>query len=93
MPTIDRYVQLTNFFDPDTILLLGSAFQRACALVGHAAQPVAVREAVAKAIFEAAKQGERDPLCLRDAGLAAIEPQYRADINRPGRGTGPPLSR
>jgi hypothetical protein len=38
-------------------------------LIGHTPKPVAVREAIAKGIFEAAKQGERDPLRLRDAGL------------------------
>jgi hypothetical protein len=93
MPTIDRYLNLTSYFDPETIRLLGTAFQTACSFVGHTAQPVAVREAIAKAIFEAAKQGERDVKSLRDAGLASIEPQYRTDFYRPGQGTGPPVSR
>jgi hypothetical protein len=38
----------------------------------RAAQPTATREAVAKAIVEAATQGERDLHRLRDAGLAAV---------------------
>jgi hypothetical protein len=37
------------------------------------AQPTAVREAIAKSIIEAAKAGERDPVRLREAGLAALE--------------------
>jgi hypothetical protein len=88
MPTIDRYVNLTSYFDPDTVRLLGTAFQSACAHVGRTAQPVAVREAIAKAIFEAAKRGERNPHCLREAGLLSIEPKYRASVDRIG--TGPP---
>ena|SRR5580704_6474561 len=43
-----------------------------CALVGHIPQPAATREAIAKAIVEAATQGERDLYRLRDAGLAAV---------------------
>ena len=35
-------------------------------------QPTAVREAMAKSIIEAAKAGERDPVRLREAGLAAL---------------------
>ena len=35
-------------------------------------QPTAVREAIAKCIIEAAKAGERDPVRLRKAGLAAL---------------------
>jgi hypothetical protein len=44
----------------------------AYALLGRTVQPTAVREAIAKSIIEAAKAGERDPVALRDAGLAAL---------------------
>ena len=88
MPTIHRYLDLSGVFDPETIRMLGAAFQGACALVGHTAQPVAVREAIAKAIFEAAKRGERDPKNLRDAGLASVEEYHRpAQISRLVAGT------
>jgi ribosomal protein S9 len=40
---------------------------------GHSTQPTATREAIAKAIVEAATQGERDLHRLRDAGLAAVD--------------------
>ena len=51
---------------------LGQAFDMACALLGRTPQPTAVREAIAKSIIEAAKAGERDPVRLREAGLAAL---------------------
>jgi hypothetical protein len=35
-------------------------------------QPAVVYEIIAKRIIEAAKKGERDPIRLRDAGLAAL---------------------
>jgi hypothetical protein len=41
-------------------------------LFGRAPQPTAVREAIAKSIIEAAKAGERDPVRLREGGLAAL---------------------
>ena len=71
MTSIDRFIQITAAFDPDTTSTLGRAFDMACALLGRTPQPTAVREAIAKSIIEAAKAGERDPVALRDAGLAA----------------------
>jgi hypothetical protein len=59
-------------FDPEATRTLGQAFDMACALLGHTPQPTAVREAIAKSIIEAAKAGERDPVRLREAGLAAL---------------------
>jgi ribosomal protein S9 len=73
MTSIARFAPVTGAFDPDATRVLGKAFDMACALVGHTAQPTATREAIAKAIVETAKQGERDPHRLRDAGLAAVE--------------------
>ena len=40
--------------------------------LGHTPQPTAVREHIAKSIIEAAKAGERDPVRLREAGLAVL---------------------
>ena len=72
MASIERFVQTTQAFDPETTRTLGQAFDMACALLGHTPQPTAVREAIAKSIIEAAKAGERDPVRLREAGLAAL---------------------
>jgi hypothetical protein len=65
-------VQITQAFDPEATRILGQAFDMSYALLGHTPQPTAVREAVAKSIIEAAKAGERDPVRLREAGLAAL---------------------
>jgi hypothetical protein len=69
---IARFIQLSGAFDPEAVRILSAAFDRACALIGHTPQPTAAREAIAKAIVEAGTRGERDPIRLRDAGLAAI---------------------
>jgi hypothetical protein len=50
MTSIQRFVQTTQAFDPDTTSTLGQAFDMACALLG---------------ILEAAKAGERDPVPAR----------------------------
>jgi hypothetical protein len=72
MTSIQRFVQITAAFDPEDTRTLGQAFDMACALLGRTPQPTAVREAIAKSILEVAKAGERDPVVLRDAGLAAL---------------------
>ena len=72
MTSIQRFVQITAAFDPEATRALGQAFDTACALLGHTPQPTAVREHIAKSIIEAAKAGERDPVRLREAGLAAV---------------------
>jgi hypothetical protein len=72
MPAIGRFVQIGSVFDPEATRILGNAFDSACALVGHTPQPTATWEAIAKNILEAAKQGERDPRRLREAGLTAV---------------------
>ena len=72
MTSIQRFVQITAAFDPEATRTLGQAFDMACALPGRTPQPPAVREAIAKCIIEAAKAGERDPVRLREAGLAAL---------------------
>ena len=69
MACIQRFVQITQAFDPEATRVLGQAFDMARALLGHTPEPTAVREAIAKSIIEAAKAGERDPVRLREAGL------------------------
>jgi hypothetical protein len=71
--SIERLFPVTGAFDPDVTRTLGLAFDKACALLGRTPQPTAVREAIAKNIVAAAKQGGRDPELLRDAGLAAMQ--------------------
>jgi hypothetical protein len=44
----------------------------ACEGLQDGGQPDLVREIIAKRIIEAARKGERDPVRLRNAGLAAL---------------------
>jgi hypothetical protein len=48
------------------------AFDAVCKHLDDTGQPALVREIIAKRIIEAARTGERDPVRLRDAGLAAL---------------------
>jgi hypothetical protein len=72
MVSIQRFAAISQAFDPEATNVLGQAFDMACALLGHTPQPTAAREAIAKSIIEAAKAGERDPVRLQEAGLAAL---------------------
>jgi hypothetical protein len=72
MSSINRFIQITEAFDPEATQILGRAFDMACALLGRSVQPVVIREAIARNIVEAARHGERDPHRLRDAGLTAL---------------------
>jgi len=71
MPSILRYVPTAAFDDAET-RLLGDAFDAACKELHDTGQPEIVHEVIAKRIIAAANQGERDPIRLRDAGLAAL---------------------
>ena len=52
------------FFDDDTTLAMGAAFDRACSSLGRSARHDSARELIAKRIIEAATKGERDPVRL-----------------------------
>ena len=61
----------TVFDDPAT-QILGEAFDNACKELHDKGQPTIVYEVIAKRIIDAAKKGERDPVQLRNIGLAAF---------------------
>jgi hypothetical protein len=50
-----------------------------CRDLDDTGQPALVREIIAKRIIKAAKNGERDPVRLRKAGLAAERRQESSD--------------
>jgi len=52
--------------------VMGEAFDAACEELHDKGQPTIVYEVIAKRIIDAAKKGERDPVRLRNAGLAAL---------------------
>jgi hypothetical protein len=51
---------------------MGAAFDAACKELHDKGQPTLVYEVIAKRIIDAAKKGERDPVRLRNTGLAAL---------------------
>ena len=52
--------------------ITGEPFDAACKALQDTRQHTLAREIIAKRIIEAAKKGERDPVRLRKAGLAAL---------------------
>lgn len=61
----------TVFDDPATEIL-AEAFDCACKELHDTGQPTIVYEVIAKRIIDAARKGERDPVRLRNIGLAAF---------------------
>jgi hypothetical protein len=59
-------------FDDQVTQILGDAFDDACEELHDVGQPDVVYEVIAGRIIDAAKNGERDPGRLREAGLAAL---------------------
>jgi hypothetical protein len=59
-------------FDDDATRILGEAFDNACEALHDKGQPQIVYEVIAKRIIDAAKNGERDPVQLRNVGLAGL---------------------
>jgi hypothetical protein len=59
-------------FDDRITKIMGEAFDSACKELNDAGQPAIVYEVIAKRIIDGAKNGERDPVRLRNAALAAL---------------------
>jgi hypothetical protein len=72
MASILAFIRNSDDFDDDATRRMGEAFDAACRDLGDTGQPTLVREIIAKRIIEAAKNGERDPERLCNAGLAAL---------------------
>jgi hypothetical protein len=69
-----------HFYDADTISILKSAFDEACAAVSAERLTQALRASIAEQILKIAKTGERDPVRLRIDALMEVTP------NRPSTG-------
>jgi hypothetical protein len=76
MATILPLIRARRDFDDEATRLMGEAFDAARKSLRDRGQPE-VYGIIAKRIIEAAKKGERDPIRLRDAGLAALG--YKSD--------------
>lgn len=59
-------------FDDRTTKVLGAAFDAARRELADNGQPTLVHEVLARRIIDLASKGERDPVKLKDAALAAL---------------------
>ena len=59
-------------FDDHATSILGEAFDAACKELHDKGQPTIVYEVIARRIIDAARNGERDPIRLRNLGLAGL---------------------
>ena len=59
-------------FDDHATGIMGEAFDAACKELHDKGQPAIVYEVIAKRIIDCAKNGERDPVRIRNAALAAL---------------------
>jgi hypothetical protein len=59
-------------FDDRVTQIMGGAFDEACEALRDSGQPAIDYEGIAKRIIDAARNGERDLVRLRNAGLTAV---------------------
>jgi hypothetical protein len=71
-----------SVFDDRMTGIMGEAFDSACKELRDSGQPSIVYEVIAKRIVDGARSGERDPVRLRNAGLAALG--FEADDKQVG---------
>ena len=72
MGEILYFIRPTDAFDPQTLEVMGKAYDMALASLHGVGPPAVVREVVAKHIINAARNGERDPEALCATALATI---------------------
>lgn len=81
MASILRFIAKTGgVFDDRVTRIMGEAFDRACKELDDKGQPEIVYEVIAKRIIEAVKNGERDPVRLRNAALAALGADHNTRV-------------
>jgi hypothetical protein len=66
-------------FDPEMIVVLGAAYDKALRSLHDRGQPEVVREVIARRIIDLAKKGEHDPERLCNAALTAINGRRTTD--------------
>jgi hypothetical protein len=59
-------------FDDRMTEIMGEAFDSACKELHDTGQPPIVYEVIARRIIDGVRAGERDPVRLRNVGLAAL---------------------
>jgi hypothetical protein len=72
MASILPFIRNSVDFDDEATRIMGEAFDAACKDLHDTGQPIIVKEVIAQRIIKAATKGERDPVRLRNAALAAF---------------------
>jgi hypothetical protein len=72
MPSNPEYVRIDSTLDADTARLLGAAIDMTYSCLKHNPPPTPWRETIVRNILNAVKDGERNPVRLCNAGLAAL---------------------
>jgi hypothetical protein len=72
MGDVLRFIPPDIIFDPDTVAMLGVAFDKTIAALHDGRQPEIIRETIAKRIIALAAKGERNPGRLCEATLTAM---------------------
>jgi hypothetical protein len=72
MAQILQFVRPDESLDPETLKILGEAYDKALASLHDAGQPIIVRETIARRMLELASKGERDPERLCQGALSAL---------------------
>jgi hypothetical protein len=71
MPTIIKYIKQPDAFDPETLSVMGAAYERALSALSTS-PPKSVREVIATHIINGAHAGERNPDRLCQLALATL---------------------
>jgi hypothetical protein len=77
MGEILQFIRPYDVFDPETLVILGKAYDKALACLHDRGQPLVVREIMAQRIFDLATTGERNPDRLCEAALGSRPSQHR----------------
>jgi hypothetical protein len=92
MGEVLRFIPPDINFDPETVAVLGAAFDKTIAALHDGRQPEIVRETIAKRIIALAAKGERNPNRLCETTLAAMG-ILRVDTGRVGRSAKIPIAK
>ena len=71
--SIQPFIQTHADFDDHATRVMGEAFDAACAHLDETGLPKNCGEIIAKRIIDAAKNGERNPVRLREIALVALD--------------------
>jgi hypothetical protein len=72
MGQIVQFIRPYDIFDPETLIILGDAYDKAIASLHDRGQLATIRESMAIRMIELASKGERDRDRLCQAALGAL---------------------